>query len=490
MRSNVVPAPPVDATRLGQDTEVLGHGPAETMAFLVGQRRAQDEAAARELRAVAHWAELHRVDTTVEVGAVDLEVWRVLEDQRAASAGADAAEPGLLGREGELRLAGEGAFTVAEFAITELAAGLGMSETAARAYVAQAIELRDRLPRCWGEVMAGRLPAWKARRIAQETVPLSGDAATYVDTHLAPFAASLSVTRVLRAVDAAVMHHDPALAAQRAEAAAEQRGVWLHDHLDGTTRIEAVTGTPDAVAFDTTLDEVATTLAALGDTDPTQVRRAKAVGVLADPQYALDLAAALDRAPTTSLDGRSGPVLHVHLHTVATDGLVDGLAVEPVARVHGGRATAGARSTAAVQRWLTDLAPGAAVTVTPVVDLTQRYAVNAYEVPDRIRAQVAERDDGCRFPWCGRTGAFDLDHIEPYRFGEPSGCGDPPDPPPSLPRGEQTSTDNLARLCRFHHRVKTHTDWDYRRNPSGTLTWRSPLGRTYTVDETGTYRHD
>jgi hypothetical protein len=138
-----------------------------------------------------------------------------------------------------------------------------------------------------------------------------------------------------------------------------------------------------------------------------------------------------------------------------------------------------------VRQWLADLAPGTDITVTPVVDLTQRYAVNAYEVPDRLRAQVDERDDGCRFPWCGRAGRYDLDHIEPYQWADPDRHDRPGEPPPA-----QTSTENLARLCRFHHRVKTHTEWAYRRDPSGTLTWTSPLGRTYTVDETGTYPRD
>jgi hypothetical protein len=141
-----------------------------------------------------------------------------------------------------------------------------------------------------------------------------------------------------------------------------------------------------------------------------------------------------------------------------------------------------------VQQWLTDLAPGARVTVTPVVDLGARYAVNAYEVPDRLRNQITERDDGCRFPWCGRAGRYDLDHIQPYQRTDPDHPEDP-DPPPA-----QTSTDNLARLCRFHHRVKTHTGWTYRREltdpddpHSDVLRWTSPLGRHYTVDETGTY---
>jgi hypothetical protein len=109
-----------------------------------------------------------------------------------------------------------------------------------------------------------------------------------------------------------------------------------------------------------------------------------------------------------------------------------------------------------------------------VVDLTEQISVDAYEAPDRLRRQIEERDHGCRFPWCGRQGRFDLDHIEPYV-----------DPDEGGPPG-QTTTQNLARLCRFHHRVKTHSEWDYQREPDGAFTWTSPLGRNYTVDHHGT----
>ena len=131
---------------------------------------------------------------------------------------------------------------------------------------------------------------------------------------------------------------------------------------------------------------------------------------------------------------------------------------------------------AVVEQWLAGLAPGSVITVTPVVDLTAYISVDAYEVPDRLRTQVEHRDhSGCRFPWCGRQGRFDADHIDPYL-----------DPDEGGPPG-QTNTNNLARLCRFHHRVKTHSAWSYRPEPGGTLTWTSPLGRKYSVDETGTY---
>src|SRR4051794_18093471 len=67
--------------------------------------------------------------------------------------------------------------------------------------------------------------------------------------------------------------------------------------------------TLDALAFDRTLSRAAEALKALGDTDDLDVRRARAVGVLADPQKALDLLAD-GRDPGRSA---AGAVLWLHL---------------------------------------------------------------------------------------------------------------------------------------------------------------------------------
>ncbi|HET6560556.1 MAG TPA: DUF222 domain-containing protein [Marmoricola sp.] len=466
-----VPAPPPP-----EGVEVFGLGDAATLAFVVERRRRQDRAAAEELRGVAAFADAHRVDESHPM------IVRAIEPEL----GPWYYGP-LLGRERELRLAGQGGFAVCEFAVCELAAALGISEAAGRAYVGQAVELRDRLPRLWARVMVGQVPAWKARQVAAETIPLSAEAAAYVDAQVAPFAHQLSYGRIMRAVEAAELRHDPAAAADRARRAGEKRGVWTEDRVDGTSEIHAVTGTPDAHAFDTALNQVAGSLRALGDDDPEQVRRAKAVGVLADPQYALDLHASAElaadgtipperprRSGTGAGRGKGAPTIHVHLHTDAVTGVVGEHGTGHVARVPG----LGARALETVEQWLADLTPGATVTVTPVVDLAEQISVNGYEAPDRLRAQVDEREDSCRFPWCGRQGRFDLDHIEPYVPMDEGG----------LPG--QTSTANLGKLCRFHHRVKTHSDWDYRREPDGTLTWTSPLGRFYIVDHQGTRARD
>src|SRR3712207_1287161 len=260
------------------EPDVLGLDAAGTLGFVVERRRRADAAAAEELRAVTHWADLHRVDY---VGAVDPEVATVVTRSAAGSG-----STGLAGFEGELRLAGQGAFRVAEFAVAELAAALGLSEPAGRAYVGQAVELRDRLPRCWDRVMTGRLPVWKARQIAEQTIPLTAEAADWVDAQLAGFAHRLSLTRILRAVEAAVLRFDPEDAARRAEAAAERRGVWREDRVDGTSAVTAVADTPDVVAFDAALDTVAAGLGRLRDPHPPPVRRAPGPGIPPHPPSA------------------------------------------------------------------------------------------------------------------------------------------------------------------------------------------------------------
>src|SRR4051794_33325942 len=346
------------APSLEEGVEVLGLDEAATMAFLVERRRRADRAAAEELAAVCHWADLHPAEL---FRAVDPQIERQVES--AARVHPD------LGVEGELRLAGQGALAVCEFAVAEVAAAIVMSEPAARSYVGQGLELRDRLPRLWAKVMDGELPAWKGRQIAEQTIPLSAEAAAWVDAQLVSFADRLSLTRVLRAVEAALLRFDPDLAAQKAAEAAERRGVWTEDHLDGTTQITAVTGTPDATAFDAALNTVAATLGALGDGDSHDVRRARAIGILADPQYALDLATTSTGDPGSSGSAARasghGPTLHVPLHQSAVPGTGTG-----VARVE----QFGPRSVAAVEQWLADLAPGAVLNVTPVVDLTTAIA--------------------------------------------------------------------------------------------------------------------
>ena len=156
-------------------------------------------------------------------------------------------------------------------------------------------------------------------------------------------------------------------------------------------------------------------------------------------------------------------MLHVHLSESALTGSDD---VE-LARVEATRSFVTADQ---VRAWCAD--PSTRVTVRPVIDLAGQISLDAYEIPDRLAEQIRERDHTCVFPWCRRPARrCDLDHITPFTEGGPPG---------------QTSTGNLATLCRRHHRLKTFGGWTYQRTGTTSYEWTSPHGQHYRRDHTGT----
>ena len=123
--------------------------------------------------------------------------------------------------------------------------------------------------------------------------------------------------------------------------------------------------------------------------------------------------------------------------------------------------------------------------VKPVIDLNEQIAAEAYEIPDRIREHVSLRDRTCVFPHCHK-----LAHPGPLTTG-----GDPDeqtvrrvDVDHTIPynQGGTTSTDNLAPLCRYHHRLKTHAGYTYEQLRPGTYLWRTRTGARLLRDPGGT----
>ncbi len=266
--------------------DVLGLDPAGTLEYAVARRKAAEREAAEELRAVTHWADLHACNPVH--GAMD----PGLSDDIARRSMRHFAATGsnhLPGLEGELRWPVRvRSGSRSSRSVSSPPPSGCPNPRAGPTWVrpsSSATASRGSSPK----VMTGVLPAWKARQVAEQTIPLVGDAVDYVDRHLSRIAHKLTVWQTTKCVEAAILRFDPDLAAERAAREAEKRGVWVEDRIDGTSTVHAVASTPDARAFDASLNEVATVLGALGDPDSRDVRRSKALGVLADPQYALDL---------------------------------------------------------------------------------------------------------------------------------------------------------------------------------------------------------
>ena len=470
--------------------DVLGLEAEATLATIAEARAAARSAEVVELRAVAHWADQFRI-TDPEQWAISGDALEMLEDLEThpETAARLTHEAGELGTEGILRLLGEGAFMVREFAVTDLAVTLAMSEQGARHYVAETVELRDRLPRFWGQVMAGRLPVWKARRVAEQTIPLKAATAGFVDAQLEQFAHQLSLTRITKCVEAAIIRCQPDLAERRAEAAAEGRGVWVEDDTtDGTTRIEATLDSPDAHAFDRALDDTA-------DRARRTRRRIISAGAQGQGGRGARRPAVRDRPRHRRHQRDRGRTGQGQEHRR--------VAGVPPAPAHQLPLRKRQRRRVGVRAGDPGPGRGPALLATRPGAHRRGRALAERADPrhpgrdhpggrpgraDRGRCLRTPRRAGpgglrtrprLRLPLVRPAGAtYDLDHIDPY---VPPDDGGPPG---------QTSTANTARLCRYHHRVKTHGHWRYQRTGPTAVTWTSPQGRTYTVDHTGTHTTD
>ena len=413
--------------------------------------QAQQQAAVEELELALEWARLHPCpanETPAHWGEADLH------------------------DEGLVPLAGVGAPWVAEFAPVHLAAALGITQDAGRQLIADALELAHRLPRLWKRVLAGAVPVWRARLIARETTDLSVKAALFADRLIAATPRRIGQVKAAQLVQEARLYFDPDRAIADEEEALTKRGVWLrHGGAPATTDVTMTLDTPDALLFDQTVTRIAGDLKELGDTEELEVRRARAVGILADPQHALDLLSGRDAAQHPATEAQEAVPSNLYVHLTPAD-LTDDLAADLDEST--GAATIeklGAVTTQLLTDWLTRFAAaGTKITLRPVLDLNSDAAVDQHDPPDAMRETVVLRDAHCVFPGCGRDSrSCDLDHITEYLPMEDGG-------PPG-----QTRPGNLAPLCRTHHRAKTHTAWHYKRLDDGSYEWTAPTGHQYRV---------
>jgi hypothetical protein len=341
------------------------------------------------------------------------------------------------------------------------AAALGVSTSAGEAMIRDAQVLRHRMPHVWERMLDHEIPVWRARRIAQAIAGKPEDVAADLDEAIAPVAEKVGPVTLDRLIGEAMMRLYPEQVELARLEALETRHATLHESSltaagVGETTIRA--DWKDLTDFDETLSQVAARLAeedAAADRQPESldVRRSRAVGVLADPEAA---AALLARRPKPK--PRRHTTLFVHLSLEAIRGL------EVVGR---NETTGRPVLEQQVRDWCgrTDTH----LTVVPVVDLADHAGVDRYEVGDRLRTRVSLLHPVCVFPWCSRPARrCDADHVIAHAAGG------------------TTCDCNLAPLCRRHHRLKTNAGWRYQSLETGVWLWSEPHGQRFLRDDRGT----
>ncbi|MFD1813954.1 HNH endonuclease signature motif containing protein [Rhodococcus gannanensis] len=116
----------------------------------------------------------------------------------------------------------------------------------------------------------------------------------------------------------------------------------------------------------------------------------------------------------------------------------------------------------------------AGVTPTAIRARTKNHREHlTYRPSTRLADVVRARDGHCRFPGCVvRARSCDLDHTVPFDHDDPVAGG-------------RTTEQNLACLCRRHHRLKTEGLWTVRQLGGGRLEWTTPARDTVTTTPGG-----
>jgi hypothetical protein len=491
------------------DEQVGGLDAAATLSLVAQAHRRVLEQECQLVELAAHWADLNHPDSQAP------------------------AERTLPGAEQGRQLGGDGTPEVLEFAAAEFGASMEISFGSARALIADALDLRHRLPELWQLIVTGAVPFWRARKVAQATRHLSRDSAMQVDAAVAGSIIGLPWGRFETLLQAKIIEADPR--------AAEQAKIWEAERFvragrtgqHGLKLLIAKANAGDVTWFMATVNRIAEILRLQGDMTDADVRRSKAIGILAQPALALQLLwefrneqhpasepqqpdepihnepnACFDQSSTVPTEdpvepeqlSEAEPAEQMtesadpsqepgHVLIIQPPGInVGKLRPQVTLHIHlsqealmaadllgGGVARLegiGPITLGQVKRFLGDTR--CEIKVQPVIDPCDTPPVDSYEIPRRIREAMFLRMPASCFPYAAGTQRMDLDHT---KADLPPARGGPPG---------QTGVHNLGPLIRFEHRIKTHSRWRVRQPEPGVWIWRSPQHAYYLVSNTGT----
>ncbi len=404
-------------------------------------------------------------------------------------------------------------------AASEIAAALRIAPVTAGIRVRESVHLTEELSPARESLEAGLIDRGKLRAIVEQVQVLPAQTIGPVLDQVLPAAADRSTSEIRDIAAQAVIAADPDGAADRHRQAAARRNVTIAPGADAMATLKAFLPADGAVKIFQVSDLLATGTAGQPN-DPRGIgeRRADALVDLADRLLTdglIDLTGYLghplpdhsDRRPhrsrpdhanadprpadpptanntghpdpangaTPAVDpppnnrrrasrvmSRQGRRPHLTV-TIGLDTLA-GLNNLPALLAGYGTITADlartiASSAGTITAALTDPATGAVITAG---ELT-------YRPRQGLRDLVGTITDTCQFPSCRQPAwRCDVDHRDPFDHQHPD-------------RGGPTNPSNTGSLCRRHHLLKDHADWNLSIDTNRLIiNWTSPTGHRYT----------
>ena len=327
-------------------------------------------------------------------------------------------------------------------AAAEIAAALRLTRKAADIEMSLALELQHRLPDVWDALCDGAIDVRRARILIDDTVHLGVGTARLIVAGLLRDSCRMTSGQLRARIRKLCIGADPDDAGDRYRHAVEDRRVIAAPTIDGTADLHAFNLPPHRVhAALRRIHDLAQELHSNGDKRSMDQLRADVL---------LDLLEGHGHAV-----GKGTVVIHTDLETLTrlANHHADLAGYGPVVADIARQVAEHQRDTQ--WRWaLVDPDTGLAIDG----GVTRRRPTTA----QRRRTETLRPTcvhPGCRMPAVD----CDIDHTTPWADTH------------------TTNTDDLAPLCRYHHRIRHQTRWTYQARPGGDYTFTSHLGHTYTT---------
>ncbi|MDQ1532000.1 MAG: hypothetical protein QOE37_2105, partial [Microbacteriaceae bacterium] len=321
--------------------------------------------------------------------------------------------------------------------------------------------IRSRLPLTWGAFCDGRF-AWRAAAlIADASTGLRDEPLAEYDRRAAELAEELPPHQLRNELERLRDRLDAAAAAERAEHAARSRHVAAAPEPDGQGSLTFRGPQTDVAAMYDAVRQIAVDAHGReGETRPLGALMFDAGadlilhGAANPPSEPWDPSTPAERLGDVRVPGRKA--VQATLLVLAPAATACGEGQQPSALAGWGSLTA-----AETRRIVASTSTWTRVLVDPIddavlgIDSTERY------IPAGLRKLLQARDQTCRGPGCNRPShRCDADHTVRFEHGG------------------HTGETNLAILCRPDHQAKDAGYLDVRRQPDGSLRWRTRWGAT------------
>jgi len=235
---------------------------------------------------------------------------------------------------------------VSEMVSLEIATLLGIPVIQAAGQLSAALDLKYRHPRLYEAVVNVEIEVDRALMMTSRCRDLHPILLDEVTDAWLRQQGNLTWTQARRLVDKLVIQADPELAAKKERSAREQRGVWVWGLNDGVMNLTGALDVLDARFLDARLTEMAGLIEPQFPGLTTAQRRAKAVGVLANPAYALALLQ--EAAQPMLIDDDTAALLNNIFRNRPSADFVDGSASPNLARASGGAGSSSGHHDAVV----------------------------------------------------------------------------------------------------------------------------------------------